>query len=28
VIAIKYWTGVDVNPKDLSDELSKVLGIN
>ena len=28
VITIKYWTGVDVNPKDLSDELSKVLGIN
>jgi shikimate dehydrogenase len=28
VIAIKYWTGVDVDPKDLSDELIKVLGIN
>jgi shikimate dehydrogenase len=28
VIAIKYWTDVDVNPKDLSDELIKVLGIN
>jgi shikimate dehydrogenase len=28
VIAIKYWTDVDVDPKDLSDELIKVLGIN
>jgi shikimate dehydrogenase len=28
VIAIKYWTNVDVDPKDLSDELIKVLGIN
>ncbi len=28
VIAIKYWTGVDVDTKDLSDELIKVLGIN
>jgi shikimate dehydrogenase len=28
VIAIEYWTGVDVDPKDLSDELIKVLGIN
>ena len=28
VIAIKYWTDADVDPKDLSDELIKVLGIN
>lgn len=27
VIGIKYWTGVDVDAKDLSDELLRVLGI-
>lgn len=28
VIGIKYWTGVDVDAKDLNDELLKVLGIS
>jgi shikimate dehydrogenase len=27
VIGIKYWTGVDVDAKDLNDELLRVLGI-
>jgi shikimate 5-dehydrogenase len=27
VIGIKYWTGVDVDAKDLSDELMRVLGL-
>ena len=27
VIGIKYWTGVDVDAKDLNDELMKVLGL-
>ena len=28
VIAIGYWTGVDVDPKDLHNELTRVLGIS
>jgi shikimate dehydrogenase len=28
VIAIEYWTGVDVDPKDLHNELTRVLGIS
>ena len=27
VIGIKYWTGVDVDAKDLNDELLRVLGL-
>ena len=28
VIGIKYWTGADVDPKDLNDELLRVLGLS
>ena len=28
VIGIKYWTGVDVDSKDLNDELLRVLGLD
>jgi shikimate dehydrogenase len=28
VIAIEYWTGIAVDPKDLHNELTRVLGLS